>query len=68
MLAKILAVIKVTVYYNKQLLVRLVVNDISDERVSFIFCLAIGFIRSELFKRKANYLSKDQYLSLKFTS
>jgi hypothetical protein len=48
MLAEILAVIKVTVYYNKPLFVRLVVNDISDERASFIFCLAIGFIRSEL--------------------
>jgi len=48
MLAEILAVIKVTLYYNKHLFVRLVVNDISDERASFIFCLEIGFFRSEL--------------------
>lgn len=47
MLPGILAVIKVTVYYNKQLFVRLVVNDIAEEKASFIFCLAIGFIRSE---------------------
>jgi len=52
MLAEILAVIKVTLYYNKQLFVRLVVNDISDERASFTFRLEIGFIWSELLNRR----------------